>query len=197
MRERKPSDYIYNVRCDGFDPRAAIAIEPRELDLNLERKHYLLPWAVIDHAGGPLTRYLVDVVMAFVPPAEHKHILFTARPELIAGFPQSTPRTWHTDYAHGSRDTCQRQNVHNYAVITSAPCTMFLRESVICLPDTRTSKFEAAFSQHALSPFAIEPWSLVKFNATELHTATAWTGAAPTPRLFFRATYDPLRRTGN
>ncbi len=195
MRNREIGDRIYNVRCDGYNPRDAIAIEPVPVNIELEVLQTHVSWPTLRRRAGPTSLYLAEAIMAHVPAAERDKIKFTTRPELITGFPSRGLTTaWHVDYAHGVFNVSRQRRVHNYLLVTANPGTQFLQESEVWFPNVcRREKTAEAIAQSAVTPFQIEPWTLVKFNATELHTAVRWSGAEPSPRLFFRATNDAIR----
>lgn len=185
----------YNVRTAEYDPRKSVAVEPFEVDLARETPLMLKSIATVRRKGGPASRRLAELMLEHVPVKEHEHLAFTVRPQVfgLGHFPTQTPTMWHTDYAHNLEDVSRRLGIHTYTLITSGPRTLFLQDGDLDLPHHRkTADFSRAIRERP--KFSAEPWTIVRFNATEVHTAVSWDTQTRQPRLFFRATYDPLVR---
>jgi len=155
----------------------------------------LAPLRQAQRTCGPASRKLISLLLDTVPRDELSHLRITVRAETLqpGQFPRETPASWHTDYGRSTTVLSRLKSVHTYAISTAEPRTLFFRQSEIWLPSAKANNFNLRMVEAAHPTFSAEPWSIVRFNATELHTAVTWTGPGATSRLFVRATYDPFR----
>jgi len=126
---------------------------------------------------GPFTQQLIALVAEI---EGHRHFGVCVRKErVIAGQRPAVLKHWHTDFG-SNRKQGQRSEVRNYLFVSCEPGTMFLNEGPV---------EEIPGSDRPPDCFQIKPWTLICYNATELHcsVAASVTGAI---RYFFRATVD-------
>lgn len=184
---------IFNVRTPETDPHTVLhTVDRVELDLAAEKAcEYRRPLQVAGRwcgkgasvAYGPFTRQLIALVAQL---EGHYNFGVTVRKARLAqGMKPAMLKHWHTDFAH-NRTLEQCMAVRNYLFVSAEPGTRFLEDANVELANAN------AISS-SLPTFQIKPWTLIRYNATEIHTSV---NAESTGgwRYFFRATVDQRKR---
>ncbi len=183
---------IFNIRTPQSDPRIVLhelQLEPVDWKAELPSEYRRLQptgrrlGKIPAGNYGPFTRKLIELVAEI---EGHRNLGITVRKALlIAGQKPAKLKSWHTDFSRNySREQCV--GIRNYLFLNAGPTTRFLQATDVELESARAVDPE-------WPTFNIKPWTLVCYNATEVHTSTTAETSGGL-RFFFRATVDTVRR---